>query len=75
MLIFGFLTARNKIHQIPHVIFGTKNLLFFFQTLVNIVSPFIFVPKNPSEMFQLKDYAFWTKTAHESTFFHTFGVL
>ena len=31
MLIFGFLTTRNKIHQIPHVIFGTKNLFFYFK--------------------------------------------
>ena len=44
--MFRLDTARIKIHQISHFIFGTKNPVFFKDT-----SPFSFMTDNSSEIF------------------------
>ena len=64
MQIFRLSTARIKIYQIPHVIFGSFS--------PNFASLFNVMTYNSSEIFLLKHYMLWTKRAHKSTVFQIF---
>ena len=61
---FRLATAHIKIHQIPHVIFGTKSQFFFKRwTLFSVIR------HNTSVHFHLNLYLFWTKETHRSANF------
>ena len=59
MKVFRFGTAGNKIHQTPHIIFGTKSV--FLQTLHHSSLS----RDNSFVHFHLKLYMLWTKEAHQ----------
>ena len=66
---FRHATARIKIHQIPHVIFGTKSLSSSFASLFSVMR------HNSSVFFHLKLYMLYAKGAHQSAKFSNFRLL
>ena len=68
--IFRLSTARIKVHQIPHVIFGTKS-----QFSSNFALLFTVMRHNSFVHFHLNLSMIWTKEAHQSTNFQTFECL
>ena len=68
--IFRLATARIKIHQIPHVIFGTKSQ-FFFKLCITLQCH----ETNSSVLFHLNLYMLWTKGSDQSVNFQTFDCL
>ena len=65
---FRFATARIKIRQIHHVIFGTKSQ-FFFKLCITLQCH----ETNSSVLFHINLYMLWSKRSHQSANFQTFG--
>ena len=60
-------TAHIKIHQISHVIFGTKSQYFF-----KLCTLFSVMRHNSSVLFHLNRYMLWTTEVHQSANFQAF---